>query len=183
LPDPKTDPQEIQGFLDEDVAPMPIFGHGFKAHVTGSCHDERGMRNVVDAQALDGFVRTLTRKVEKQREALIQVESEETEDAEVVLLGYGMVGRAAKAIAQEARQTGLRVGSLRPITVWPFADREIQTLCENAKRVMVMENNLGQMLPYVQAAVNADVISLPPQVLGTLHRPQEVLERIQEVIS
>lgn len=182
LPDPKTDPQEMQGFLDEDVAPMPIFGHGFKAHVTGSCHDERGMRNVVDAQALDGFVRTLTQKVKKQREALVKVEAEGTEDADVVLLGYGLVGRAAKAIARQARQAGLPVGSLRPITVWPFADREIQALCKNARRVIVMENNLGQMLPYVQATVNADVISLPPQVLGTLHTPQEVLDRIREVI-
>jgi len=40
------DPQEVRGFLDEDVAPMPVFGHGFKAHVTGSCHDARGMRRV-----------------------------------------------------------------------------------------------------------------------------------------
>ena len=182
VPEPGSDPGEIRGFLDEDVAPMPVFGHGFKAHVTGSCHDERGMRNVVEAEALDGFVRTLKRKVEKQRDALVRVEAEHTEDAEVILLGYGLVGRAARAVARQARREGLRVGSVRPVTVWPFADAELRALCKNARRILVMENNLGQMFPYVQAAVDADVISLPPKMLGTLHRPQEVMDCIREVI-
>lgn len=182
VPEPGRDPGEIRGFLDEDVAPMPVFGHGFKAHVTGSCHDERGMRNVVEAEALDGFVRTLKRKVEKQRDALVRVEAEHTEDADVILLGYGLVGRAARAVARQARREGLRVGSVRPVTVWPFADAELRALCKNARRILVMENNLGQMFPYVQAAVDADVISLPPKMLGMLHRPQEVMDCIREVI-
>ncbi len=184
LPTPGGDPHEIRGFLDEDVAPMPVFGHGFKAHVTGSCHDERGMRNVVDAEALDGFVRTLDRKVAKQRDDLVIVESEGIEGAEAILLGYGLVGRAAIAVAREARAEGLPVGSLRPITLWPFADREIAELCKGARKVIVMENNLGQMHAYVQAAMagTCDVISLPPHVLGTLHRPMDVLETIREVL-
>ena len=184
LPDPKSDPHTLQGFLDENVAPMPVFGHGFKAHVTGSCHDGFGMRNVVDAQALDHFVHTLSQKISRVRDSLIQVESEGTEDAEVVLLGYGMVGRAARAAAREARQQGLPVGCVRPITLWPFADEAIRTLCSKARQVLVMENNLGQMLPFVQAAVGrfTEVAPLSPRVLGTLHRPADVLERIREVM-
>ncbi|MDP6776720.1 MAG: 2-oxoacid:acceptor oxidoreductase subunit alpha [Candidatus Latescibacteria bacterium] len=184
LPEPGGDPHEIHGFLDEDVAPMPVFGHGFKAHVTGSCHDARGMRNVVDAEALDVFVRTLDRKVAKQRDDLVLVESEELEGAEVILVGYGLVGRAASAVAREARAEGLPVGSLRPITLWPFADREISDLCQGARKVIVMENNLGQMYAFVQAAMEGacEVISLPPHVLGTLHRPSDVLETIREVL-
>jgi len=184
LPDPGTDPQEIRGFLDEDVAPMPVFGHGFKSHVTGSCHDARGMRNVVDATALDGFVRTLSAKITKHRDEVIRLEAEGTEEATVVLLGFGLVGRAACAIAREARAAGLAVGSVRPITVWPFAGPEIRALCENARHVIVMENNLGQMLPYVAAAVGsaAEVTGLPPCVLGTLHRPKAVIDRIKELI-
>lgn len=184
MPEPGTPPQEIRGFLDDDVAPMPVFGHGFKAHVTGSCHDAYGMRNVVEAEALDSFVRTLQHKVEKKRDQVMQIDAECTEDAEVVLIGYGLVGRAAKGVARQARHMGLRVGSLRPVTVWPFADREIRALCQHARRVLVMENNLGQMLPYVQAAVHGstDVIFMPPQVLGTLHRPQDVIDKIREVL-
>ena len=177
-------PEPVAGFLDENVAPMPEFGHGLKAHVTGSCHDQYGMRNVVDAEALDFYVRTLSAKITRQQDALIQVESEATEDAELVLLGYGMVGRAARAVAQQARAQGLRVGSVRPLTVWPFAEEAIRELCQGARHVLVMENNLGQMLPYVQAAVGrvAEVTPLPPRVLGSLHRPAQVLESIREVL-
>jgi 2-oxoglutarate ferredoxin oxidoreductase subunit alpha len=184
LPEPGADPRHLQGFLAEDVAPMPVFGRGHRAHVTGSCHDEYGMRNVVDAEALDRFVRVLHAKIQRRRDALVEVEAEGTEDARVVLLGYGIVGRAARAIARTARQQGLPVGSVRPITVWPFADREIRALCGAARRVLVLENNLGQMLPFVQAALGgaAEALPLPPRVLGTLHRPDHVLAAIREVM-
>lgn len=186
LPPDGVDPFTLKGFLDEDVAPMPVFGRGLKAHVTGSCHDERGMRNVVDAPALDRFVRVLSRKILKQRDSLVRVESEATEGAEVVLLGYGIVGRAGLAIARQAREQGLAVGSVRPITVWPFADREIRDRCGKARQVLVMENNLGQMLPYVQAALagcaGTRVTPLQPEILGTLHHPDQVLTAIREVL-
>jgi len=185
LPETGGDPFAIQGFLDEDVAPMPVFGNGFKSHVTGSCHDGYGMRNVVDATALDHFVRTLTNKVTKHRDSLIHMESESTDDAEVLLLGYGLVGRAALAISRQARSEGLPVGCVRPLTVWPFADAEIRALCGKARRVLVMENNLGQMLPYVQAALAGITTAepLPPRILGSLHHPDHVLEAIREVLS
>lgn len=184
LPEPAADPFAIRGFLGEEVAPMPTFGRGHKAHVTGSCHDERGMRNVVDAEALDHFIRCLAGKVTRRRDELVQVEAEGTEDAEVILLGWGIVGRAARAIAREAREQGLKVGSVRPVTVWPFADRELNELCGRARRVLVMENNLGQLLPYVRSAIGRQVEAeaLLPQVLGTLHRPAAVLARIKEVL-
>ncbi|MBT4611688.1 MAG: 2-oxoacid:acceptor oxidoreductase subunit alpha [Gemmatimonadetes bacterium] len=167
-------------FLDEQVAPMPIFGRGLKAHVTGSCHDEVGMRNVVDAEALDHYVRRLSGKIRNARAELVDVQAGDTEDAEILLVGWGLVGRAAQAIATQARLAGRRVGWIRPITVWPFADVELRDLCSDAKRVIVLENNLGQMLPYVQAAIGnlTEVEGLSPKILGTLHRPADVLERI-----
>ena len=185
VPESGSDPETIEGFLDENVAPMPLFGHGLRAHVTGSCHDGRGRRNVVDAEALDHYARTLSNKIRRQRDALVEVESEHTEDAETILLGYGIVGRAARAVVQQARREGQRLGLVRPITVWPFADREIRDLCEGARRVVVMENNLGQMLPYVQAALGgaALVTGMSPVVLGTLHRPADVLAYLEEIRS
>lgn len=185
LPDPTADPYTLRGFLDEDVAPMPIFGRGHKAHVTGSCHDAFGMRNVVDAAALDAFVRALANKVSKRTDALARIESEATVDAEVILVAYGLVGRAALAIARQARETGLPVGWVRPITVWPFPEAALKKLCGSARCVIVMENNLGQMAPYFRAALDTgvDVQFLPPQVLGTLHHPDHVLGRIREVLA
>ncbi|MEW6756087.1 MAG: 2-oxoacid:acceptor oxidoreductase subunit alpha [Candidatus Latescibacterota bacterium] len=185
LPEEGVDPYSLQGFLSENVAPMPIFGRGLKAHVTGSCHDAFGMRNVVDAPALDHYVRTLCNKVLKERTRLAVMDCHDTAGAEVILLGYGIVGRAAQAAALLARQEGLATGSVRPITVWPFPEEELRRVCAPARVVLVMENNLGQMLPYVQAALAgcARVLPLPPEVLGTLHRPDYVLGRIREVLA
>lgn len=184
LPDKAADPYSIQGFLDPDVAPMPVFGRGHKTHVTGSCHDAYGMRNVVDAQALDTFVRTLTTKIRKRTGELALIRSEGTADAEVILVGYGMAGRAAGAVTQQARSMGLPVGCVRPITVWPFPEQELGELCAAAPTVLVMENNLGQMVPYFRALLGDKTVEfLPPQTLGTLHHPDYVLSRIREILK
>jgi len=185
LPEQSDDPHQIKGFLDEEVAPMPVFGNGYKAHVTGSCHNEYGMRNVVDAEALDHLVRSLSNKVRRQRDSLVQVIAEHTDGARAILLGYGVVGRAAQAMVAQVRQRGWPVGVVRPVTVWPFADREIAELCAGAELVVVMENNLGQMLPYVQAALAGAcrVVGLPPAVLGSLHRPEEVIDFLRQELG
>ena len=185
LPEGHDSPHEIRGFLDEEVAPMPVFGHGYKAHVTGSCHNEFGMRNVVDAEALDHYVRSLSNKIRRQRDSLVQVLAEHTDGARVILLGYGVVGRAAQSVVARVRERGWPVGAIRPLTVWPFADREIVDLCSGADLVVVLENNLGQMLPYVQAALGGAcrVVGLPPAVLGSLHRPEEVIGRLEKELA
>ena len=109
IPEPGADPQKIKGFLDEDVAPMPIFGRGFKAHVTSSCHDEYGKRNLSDLSALDHFVRMLSNKILKHQHEIIQVEKN-YQDAEVVLVSYGAVSRAVSMAAMRAKEEGLPVG-------------------------------------------------------------------------
>ena len=91
IPEPGTDPQTIRGFLDEDVAPMPIFGRGFKAHVTSSCHDEVGKRNLIDISALDNYIRKLSNKILKHKEEITLVERD-YEGAEIVLVSYGARG-------------------------------------------------------------------------------------------
>jgi 2-oxoglutarate ferredoxin oxidoreductase subunit alpha len=70
------DTEALPGFLDTDVAPMPVFGNGHKAHVTSSCHDAYGRRNVIDASALDVFIRKLNDKIEKHRDEIVRVTSD-----------------------------------------------------------------------------------------------------------
>ncbi len=183
IPEPGTDPQKIKGFLDEDVAPMPIFGRGFKAHVTSSCHDEYGKRNLSDLSALDHFVRMLSNKILKHQHEIIQVEKN-YQDAEVVLVSYGAVSRAVSMAAMRAKEEGLPVGTLRIITAWPFPEEEIESMAKKAKKVIVLENNLGQLYPYIKAAAAhyADVYFLPPRVLGEIHDPENILKKIREVI-
>lgn len=182
IPEPGTDPQKIRAFLDEDVAPMPIFGKGFKAHVTSSCHDEYGKRNLIDISALDNFIRKLSNKILKHKEEIILVERD-YEGAEVVLVSYGGVARAAAMAAAQARKEGIPVGTLRLITVWPFPEEEIAKMAKKAKQVIVLENNLGQLYPYIkaEAAHFAEVSFLPPRLVGEIQDPEDILRKIREV--
>ena len=180
LPPATDDPSTLRGFLDPNVAPMPVFGRQLKAHVTGSCHNEYGQRNVVDAEALDHFVRRLTEKVLTHRDEIVRTESYRLDDAEIALVAYGTVSRAAIAATDLARERGLKVGVLRLISIWPFADKEIVDLTDAISRIVVLENNLGQLFPYIQAAAagRADVTFLPPEILGTMHNPRRVVEHL-----
>jgi 2-oxoisovalerate ferredoxin oxidoreductase alpha subunit len=77
-----------------------------------------------------------------------------TEDAEIVLVGYGIVGRILKAVTAEARAEGLKVGLLRPITLYPFPAVEFRRLALSARLFVVVEMSNGQMLEDVKLALN-----------------------------
>ncbi|MHA1348115.1 MAG: 2-oxoacid:acceptor oxidoreductase subunit alpha [Candidatus Heimdallarchaeaceae archaeon] len=171
-------------FLDEDVAPMPIFGKGFKANITGSTHKEDGYRNVSDPKIMDNAIKRLSNKILKNKDDIVLIEEEYLENAEVAIFSYGLVYRAVLETVNIARRRGLKVGSFRPITVWPFPEERVEELSKKVKTIIVCENNLGQMFPFVKAAVNgnAKVIFLPPETLGTLYNPEDILKVIKEVV-
>jgi pyruvate/2-oxoacid:ferredoxin oxidoreductase alpha subunit len=94
---------------------------------------------------------------EKYRQAeMHEVLAEEcqTEDADLVLVGYGMVARILKAVTAEARAEGLKVGVLRPITLYPFPKEHFKRLAKTAQSFVVVEMSNGQMVEDVRLAVN-----------------------------
>jgi len=179
---PDKDTETLPAFLDENVAPMPVFGKGHKAHVTSSCHDAYGRRNVIDAKALDVFIQKLNDKIEKHRDEIVRVSSDAA-GASIVLVSYGSIFRCAQAAVEAGRAEGLPLGSFKLGTLWPFPDREIAALAERARHLIVLENNLGQIFHYVQAAAagRAHVSFLRPRVLGELHEIEDILKAVREV--
>ncbi len=180
--DPR-DPMKRQDFLDVDVAPMPILGRGFRAHVTSSCHDEHGMRNLSDPEIMDRYVLNPIHKILKKRHEIVQLEADYS-GAEIALVSYGTVSRSAKAAAQLARQEGLKVGTLRLVTCWPFPDAEIRQMAESVELVLVLENNTGQIYPYIksEAAHACRVEFLGPKILGQIHEPEYIVSHIKEMV-
>lgn len=178
------DPMERQDFLDVDVAPMPIFGRGFKSHVTSSCHDKHGMRNLSDPEVMHQFVSAPIEKIVKHSDDIVRVEAEYS-GAEIALVSYGTVSRSARAAAQLARAEGLRVGTLRLITCWPLPAAEIRQMAEIVDLVIVLENNTGQLYPYVRAesVSSSRVEFLGPEILGQIHDPEFILSRIKEIVK
>ena len=180
---PEGSPEDCLPFLSEDVAPMPVFGSGYKVHVTGSTHDERGFRNVEDPLFVDNLVRRICAKILKHRNEIVKVETRYLDDAEVVLLSYGSVARSALHAVKSARKEGLKVGYVRLITLWPFADDVIRNVAKKVDNIVVLENNMGQIVNEVLrvAGCMAKVEFLPPRVLGTIHEPPYVMTKLKEI--
>lgn len=178
------DASKFKGFLDPEVAPMPVFGRGHRSHVTSSCHDEWGRRNVTDASALDKFIRGLRDKILRHLEEIIDVEVSH-QGSQVMLFACGSVSRSARHAVSMARRDGLDAGLIRPLTIWPFPSAEVRKGAEGARAVIVMENNMGQLAYFVRAAIAdiARVIFLPPQILGTIHRVDYVMEAIRKAVA
>ena len=183
IPEPGIAPMERQDFLDVTVAPMPVFGRGLKAHVTSSCHDEHGMRNLSDPEIMHRYITAPIDKILIHRDDIIQIETD-CEGVDVVMVSYGTVSRSARAAAHLARAEGLRVGTFRMLTCWPFPDKEIRQMSECVDYMLVLENNKGQLYPYIkaEAAHACQVEFLGPQTLGQIHDPHYILSHIKEMI-
>ena len=171
-----------QDYLDVNVAPMPVFGRGLKAHVTSSCHDEHGMRNLTDPEVMHRYTMRPIEKILSHRDDIVQVD-DDCDGARIALVSYGTVARSARAAARLARKEGIAAGTLRLLTCWPFPDQEIRRVAEKVDHIIVLENNTGQLYPYIkaEAAGSCSVSFLGPQILGQIHDPNYVLERIKEI--
>jgi 2-oxoglutarate ferredoxin oxidoreductase subunit alpha len=177
---PGTDPMARVDFLDENVAPMPVFGLGLKGHVTSSCHDEHGMRNLSDPQVMHRYISRPMEKILKHRDDIVAVEASHS-GARIGLVSYGTVSRSARAAALLARNKGLEADTLRLVTCWPLPDREIRRMAEEVEVLFVLENNAGQLYPYVkaEAAHACRVEFLGPQTLGQIHDPEYLLAHME----
>ena len=175
---------ERQDFLDVNVAPMPVFGRGLKGHVTSSSHDKHGMRNLTDPEAMHNYVVTPIQKILSHRDDIVRVEERQIDDAELVIVSYGTVSRCGATALSMARKENLPVGQLRLETCWPLPDVEIERVAKKAKHLLVLENNMGQMLPYIQACAggNAKVHFMGPKLLGQIQEPEAILNVIREIL-
>ncbi len=103
---------------------------------------------------LEAHIRKLEAKYRRCEREEVRFEEYQTGDAEVVLMGYGITARILKAVVEQLRATGLRVGLLRPITLYPFPVAAVQRLARSAKLFGVVELSTGQMLDDVRLALN-----------------------------
>ena len=163
------------------TTPMPSFGEGFNIHVTGLTHDERGYPNTDDADVHTQLVTRLCDKILKNRNEISQIESEYMEDADTVVLSYGIPSRSALTAVKQARERDLKVGYIKLGVVWPFPEEQLLKLTQNAKRIIVPELNLGQVYLEVDRVLGKHAnVELLSKIGGALHTPKEILDKIME---
>jgi 2-oxoglutarate ferredoxin oxidoreductase subunit alpha len=134
---------------DGYVSPMVAAGQGYRIHVTGLTHDERGYP-AMNAAAQDKNLRRLVNKIRNNRHDIIQVEERYLDDAEIVIVSYGISARTSLWPIEQARAEGIRVGYLRLITVWPFPEERVRELAKGIRAFVVPEINMGQMVREVE---------------------------------
>ena len=166
-----------------DLVPdMVHVAEGYKIHITGLTHDERGYPNMT-AAAQDKLVKRLRDKIRRNIDQIVMLETELCEDADVVVVSYGITSRVAQRAIDLARNKGLKVGKLRLVTAWPFPEKQIRELAGKIKAFVVPELNLGQMVLEVErcAGGKCKTISVP-HAGGTVHNPDDILQAIEEAI-
>ncbi|MEE9118873.1 MAG: 2-oxoacid:acceptor oxidoreductase subunit alpha, partial [Calditrichia bacterium] len=166
-----------------EIAPMVKAGDGYNIHITGLTHDERGYP-AISAEAQEKNVTHLVDKINKNEEKIRLLEQDQIAGAEVILLSYGITSRVALKAVQEARATGIKVGTIRLITVWPFPEKLIRKLAGKVKAFIVPEINLGQISLEVErcAAGKAKTIHVP-HAGGWVHDPNDILKAIKKGVK
>ena len=160
--------------------PMTRAGDGYRFHITGLTHNEKGYP-VVTAEQNKIVVTHLMEKINGNEEAIVRLEEDQVEGADVVVVSYGITSRIAVKAIQDARKEGIKVGSLRMITIWPFCEKRIRALAGKVKTFVVPELNYGQMVNEVErcAGGKSKVISVN-HCGGAVHDPEVILEAIRK---
>ena len=182
-PRPTVPPDQYLPYGDtpSGVPPMADFGEGYRYHVTGLYHDVRGLPKD-SPDVVDAMMRRLMRKIELGAPDILKHEEMLLDDATLGVVAYGSSARSAKAAIRLARGKGIRVGLLRPLTIWPFCEEAVATVSRRVRHLIVVEMNLGQMaLEVERVAKGACPIHRVNRVTGEPIPPEQILEKIVEL--
>ncbi|WP_206808635.1 2-oxoacid:acceptor oxidoreductase subunit alpha [Paradesulfitobacterium ferrireducens] len=168
------------GALDE-VPAVADFGMGYRCNVTGLVHDDVGHPSG-SPQVTNDLIRRLSGKVEAHRDEIIDYELTQTGDADMVIFAYGSTARTSLRALKLARAQGLKVGMIRPTTLWPFPEKAIEEVAERGIPILVPEMNLGQLVLEVERIAKGRSLVQPlSRVDGELFNPDEILEAVKEL--
>ncbi len=164
-----------------DLVPeMPPTGKGYRFHITGLTHDERGYP-VINADAQDKLVHRLVNKIRHNIDDIILLETDRLDDAEVVVLSYGITSRVVIPAIEKARRKGVKVGSIRLVTVWPFPEKIIAELAGRVRSLVMVEMNLGQVFMEMDRCARGQCRTyLVPHCGGWVHNPDDIYRVVME---
>ena len=124
----------------------------------------------------------LQEKYKQIRENEVRYETLFCDDAEVLIVAFGSAARLTQKAIEMAREEGIKVGLLRPITLWPFPSKEVARYAQGKKGVLVVEINAGQMVQDVRLAINGAVpVEQFGRLGGIVPEPEEIVEALKKM--
>jgi 2-oxoglutarate ferredoxin oxidoreductase subunit alpha len=148
--------------IDETGIPvLPPLGEGYRYNISGMIHAENGIPNLTP-DVIEACIKRVNAKLDSYYDDIVRVEQIKNENAKIAVLAYGAVTRPAKGAVKKAKEHGIDVELFRPITIWPFPEREIREVAERVDKIIVVEMNLGQVSFMVRSYIEgkAEVVQM-----------------------
>lgn len=169
--------------MDSEVKPQPE-----KPWAVTGRHGRKTLNVVqtlsLNKDTLEEHNRVLQAKYALLRENEVRYEAVHTDDADLILVAYGISARIAKSAMAKARAAGLKVGVFRPITLYPFPEKELLALAATAKAFLVTELNCGQMVEDVERVTHSQKpVHFYGRTGGNLPSTEEIYEQIVQIMS
>jgi len=174
------------GFVGQMIEPLELDYHPMAPPpkpwaVQGTAETRKNLVTSIflEPDDLEGHERDMEAKYARSQQEEARHECYEADDADVLVVGYGIVSRVLRSTVDEARREGLRVGLFRPITLWPFPAQALQEAAEEVEKVLVVELSNGQMVEDVRLALNGKVpVEFYGRGGGNVPAPEDVLAEI-----
>jgi 2-oxoglutarate ferredoxin oxidoreductase subunit alpha len=170
---------------ENEVPPMVYAGEGYHIHASGLTHDEYGYP-VINPDAQERLVQRLVRKIRDHADEIVRTDELYVEDAEVIVVSYGCSARTTREVVEQGRGKGLKVGMLRLITLWPFAEKRIRELARSGrvKAFVVAEINSGQIAYEVERCTEGLAKTVLAGFMGgRIFSPEELSPIIEEALG
>lgn len=179
---PTCPPSEFQAYADDGtgIPPMASFGDGYRWFVTGMVHDDTGFPVTNNADRVSYLVKRLHAKIKHNRADIEKYEEYKTDDADILIVSMGVVARSAKAAIDDIRKEGVKAGLFRPITVWPFPESRLETLCRGVKEIVTCEMNEGQLYHMVREVSGNTPVRMINQNNGVILSADTILAGLRE---
>ncbi len=165
------------------ISPTANFGEGYRFHITGLAHDKYGFPTQ-RADEVNIMMERLRNKIYDNLRDIIQIEAYKMQDAEIAIFAAGVVARSAKEAVRIARKQGIRVGLIRPLTIWPFPDYDVQRMLKKCKDIIIAELNQGQLYHEIERVWSERTKSRLHKLQrydGLILNSKQILEKIAEV--
>ena len=126
----------------------------------------------------------LQNKLAEIKENEVRYETMMIDDAEFLIVAFGTVGRIAQSAVRQARAAGVKAGLFRPVTLWPFPEKELEAAMSTVRGVLVVEMNAGQMVEDVRAIAKGRIpVQFSGRMGGTIPLPDDILPALDTLIA
>jgi 2-oxoglutarate ferredoxin oxidoreductase subunit alpha len=164
---------------DGEIAALAALGKGYRYHVTGLLHNEEGFPTSDSKEITKWFDRVFC-KMEKHIKDIYLYRTFFTDDAEVLVISFGITSRSAHSAVVEAREQGIKAGLLQVLTIWPIDEAFIEEICANRRMIVVPEMNRGQFVLEIERITGRKVpIKKVNRFDGHMIDPDTILEVIK----